>query len=83
MISQLRSNSAFFIDGKRTKVITLSTLRSAYQELSLPFYGKHRTLKIARFIGLIKDFGKVAIVVVKDKRKKPVILSPPIFISQP
>ncbi len=70
MISQLRSNSAFFIDGKRTKVITLSTIRSAYQEVSFPFYGKHRTLKIARFIGLIKDFGKVAIVVIKEKRKK-------------
>jgi IS4 transposase len=71
MISQLRSNSAFFIDGKRTKVITLSTIRSAYQEVSLPFYGKHQTLKIARFVGLLKDFGKVAIVVVKEKRKKP------------
>jgi transposase len=71
MISQLRSNSAFFIDGKRTKVTTLSTIRSAYQEISLPFYGKYRTLEIARFIGLMKDFGKVAIVVVKEKRKKP------------
>jgi len=71
MISQLRSNSAFLIDGKRTKVITLSTIGSAYRELSLPFYGKRRTLKIARFVGLIKDFGKAAIVVVKEKRKKP------------
>ena len=70
MISQLRSNSAFLIDGKRTKVISLSTIRSAYRELSLSFYGKHRTLKIARFVGLIKDFSKVAIVVVKEKRKK-------------
>jgi IS4 transposase len=71
MISQLRSNSAFFIDGKRTQVITLSTIHSAYRELSLSSYGKRRTLKIARFVGLIKDFGKVAIVVVKEKRKKP------------
>jgi hypothetical protein len=71
MISQLRSNSVFFIDGKRTKVTTLSTLRSAYREVSLSFYGKDRTLQIARFVGLIKDFGKVAIVVVKEKRKKP------------
>lgn len=71
MISQLRSNSVLFLDGKRTKVTTLSTLRSAYQELSLSFYGKHRTLQIARFVGLIKNFGKVAVVVVKEKRKKP------------
>ena len=71
MISQLRSNSVLFLDGKRTKVTTLSTLRSAYQELSLSFYGKHRTLQIARFVGLLKNFGKVAIVVVKEKRKKP------------
>jgi hypothetical protein len=71
MISQLRSNSVLFVDGKRTKVTTLSTLRSAYQEVSLPFYGKHRTLQIARFVGLIKNFGKVAVVVVKEKRKKP------------
>ena len=71
MISQLRSNSVVFVDGKQTKVTTLSTLRSAYQEVSLPFYGKHRTLQIARFVGLIKNFGKVAIVLVKEKRKKP------------
>jgi hypothetical protein len=71
MISQLRSNAVVFIEGKRTKVTTLSTLHSAYQEISLSFYGKHRTLQIARFIGLIKNFGKVAIVVVKEKRKKP------------
>lgn len=71
MISQLRSNSVLFLDGKPTKVTTLSTLRSAYQGLSLSFYGKHRTLQIARFVGLIKNFGKVAVVVVKEKRKKP------------
>jgi hypothetical protein len=71
MISQLRSNAVLFIDGKRTKVTTLSTLHSAYREISLSFYGKHRTLQIARFVGLIKNFGKVAIVVVKEKRKKP------------
>jgi Transposase DDE domain len=71
MISQLRSNSVVFVDGKRTKVTTLSTLHSAYREVSLPFYGKHRTLQIARFVGLIKKFGKVAIVVVREKRKKP------------
>jgi hypothetical protein len=71
MISQLRSNSVVLLDGKRTKVTTLSTLRSAYREVSLPFYGRHRTLQIARFVGLIKNFGKVAVVVVKERRKKP------------
>jgi len=71
MISQLRSNAVLFIEGKQTKVTTLSTLHSAYREVSLPFYGKHRTLKIARFVGLLKNFGKVAVVVVKEKRKKP------------
>jgi len=71
MISQLRSNSVVFVDKKRTKVTTFSTAHSAYREVSLPFYGQHRTLRIARFVGLIKNFGKVAIVVVKEKRKKP------------
>jgi hypothetical protein len=71
MISQLRSNAVVFIDGERTKVTTLSALRSAYREVSLFFYGKQRTLQVARFVGLIKNFGKVAIVVVKEKRKKP------------
>jgi transposase len=71
MISQLRSNAVLFLDGKRTKVTTLSTLRPTYREVSLSFYGKHRTLQIARFVGLIKNFGKVAVVVVKEKRKKP------------
>jgi len=70
MISQLRSNSVLFIDGKRTKVTILSTLSSAYREVSLTFYGEHRTLKIARFVGVLKNFGKVAVVVVKEKRKK-------------
>ena len=71
MISQLRSNAVVFIDGKRTKVTTLSTLRSAYREVSVSFYGKQQALQIARFVGLIKNFGKIAIVVVKEKRKKP------------
>jgi len=71
MISQLRANSVVFVGGKRTKVTTLSTLRSAYREVSVSFYGKQRTLQIGRFVGLIKNFGKVAIVVVKEKRKKP------------
>ena len=71
MISQLRSNAVLLIDGKPTKVTTLPPLQSAYREVSLSSYGKRRTLQIARFVGLIKNFGKVAIVVVKEKRKKP------------
>jgi len=71
MISQLRSNAVVFLDGKRTKVTTLSALRSTYREVSGSFYGKQRTLHIARFIGLIKNFGKVVVVVIKEKGKKP------------
>jgi len=71
MISQMRSNAVVSIDGNRTKVTTLLNIRSAYRELSVFFYGKQRTLQVARFVGLIKNFGEVAIVVVKEKRKKP------------
>jgi transposase len=40
--------------------------------LSFPvfIYGKNKTLKIARFVGIIQGLGKVAVVVVKEKRKK-------------
>ncbi len=74
MISQLKSNSVLWIEGKRTKVKTLSTLGSAYREFSLLVYGKNKTLKIARFVGIIQGLGKVAVVVVKEKRKKPCYL---------
>lgn len=70
MISQLKSSSVFFMDGKKTKVTTLSTIRSAYREVSLFIYGKNKTLRIARFVGIIQGLGKVAVVVVKEKRKK-------------
>jgi hypothetical protein len=70
MISQLKSTSVLWMDGKKTKVTTLSTLGSAYREVSLFLYGKNKTLKIARFVGTIKGLGKVAVVVVKEKRKK-------------
>ncbi|MGE5840390.1 MAG: transposase, partial [Deltaproteobacteria bacterium] len=33
-------------------------------------YGKNKTLKIAKFIGTIKGIGKVALVIVKEKRSK-------------
>ncbi len=70
MISQLKSTSVLWMDGKKTKVATLSNLSSAYREVSLFLYGKNKTLKIARFVGVIQGLGKVAVVVVKEKRKK-------------
>jgi hypothetical protein len=74
MISQLKSNSVVSIHGKRTKITTLCTLTSAYREVSLFLYGKNKTLKIAKFIGTIQGLGKVALVVVNEKRKKPCYL---------
>jgi hypothetical protein len=76
MISQLKSNSVLLIDGKRTKVTSLLTLTASYREASLFVYGKAKRLQVARFIGEIKDLGKVAVVVVvvKEKWKKPIYL---------
>jgi SRSO17 transposase len=70
MISQLKSTSVLFMDGKKTKVTTFSSIGSAYREVSVFVYGKNKTLKIARFVGIIQGLGKVAVVVVKEKRKK-------------
>jgi SRSO17 transposase len=70
MISQLKSTSVLWMHGKKTKVTTLSTLGSAYREVSLFLYGKNKTLRVARFVGVIKGLGKVAVVVVKEERKK-------------
>ncbi len=74
MISQLKSNSVLWIQGKKTKVTTLVSLTSSYREVSLFIYGKTKRLSVARFIGEIKEVGKVAVVVVKEKRKKPIYL---------
>ena len=74
MISQLKSNSVLWIHGKKTNVTSLLDLVSSYREVSLFVYGKNKTMHIARFIGDIKDLGKVAVVVVKQKRKKPIYL---------
>ena len=71
MISQLKSNSVLWIRGKKTNVTRLLDLGSSYREASLFVYGKTKTLRIAKFIGDIKGLGKVAVVVVKEKRKKP------------
>jgi SRSO17 transposase len=70
MISQLKSNSVILLNGKRTRVTQLEANLSAYREICLPLYGKNKTIKVAKFIGGIKDLGKVAVVVVKEKRKK-------------
>ena len=71
MISQLKSNSVIVLNGKRTKLTHLEANPWAYREICLPLYGKKKTIKVAKFIGVIKDLGTVAVVVVKEKRKKP------------
>lgn len=70
MISQLKSSSVLWMEGKKTKVTALSTIASTYREVSVFVYGKNKTLKIARFVGVIQSLGNVAVVVVKEKRKK-------------
>ena len=74
MISQLKSNSVLWIRGNKTNVTRLLDLASSYREVSLSVYGKTKTLRIGKFIGDIKGLGKVAVVVVKEKRKKPIYL---------
>jgi len=74
MISQLKSNSVLWIHEKKTNVTSLLDLVSSYREVSLFVYGKTKTLRMAKFIGDIKGVGKVAVVVVKEKRKKPIYL---------
>lgn len=70
MISQLKSNSVVEIRGKRTRVTDLDACAGAYRDISLVLYGKEKNLKVAKWIGTIKDIGQVALVVVKEKRKK-------------
>jgi SRSO17 transposase len=70
MISQLKSNSVVWVKGERTPVTKLASRTSAFREISVFLYGKNKTLKIAKFIAVIKGLGPVAVVVVKEKRKK-------------
>jgi SRSO17 transposase len=70
MISQLKSNSVVWQKGKRTPVAELASRTSTFRELSVFLYGKNKTLKIAKFIAVVKGFGPVAVVIVKEKRKK-------------
>jgi len=70
MISQLKSNSVVWITGTRTPVAQLASRTSAFREVSVFLYGKNKTLKIAKFIAVVKGLGPVAVVIVKEKRKK-------------
>lgn len=70
MISQLKSNSVILLQGRRTKVTQMQSNPSAYRQVSVCLYGKNKTLKIAKFIGTIKGIGKVALVIVKEKRSR-------------
>ncbi len=70
MISQLKSNSVVWVKGKRTPVTELAFRTSAFREVSAFLYGKNKTLKIAKFIAVVKGLGPVAVVIVKEKRKK-------------
>lgn len=74
MISQLKSNSVLWVHGEKTNVTSLLDLVSSYRKVFLFVYGKTKTLHIAKFIGDIKGLGKVTVVVVKEKRKKPIYL---------
>jgi SRSO17 transposase len=70
MISQLKSNSVVWVKGSRTPVAQLASRTSAFREVSIFLYGKNKTLQIAKFIVVVKGLGPVAVVVVKEKRKK-------------
>jgi len=69
-ISQLKSNSIVWEKRKRTPVAELASRNSAFRKVSVFLYGKNKTLKIAKFIAVVKGFGPVAVVIVKEKRKK-------------
>jgi len=70
MISQLKSNSVVWVKGKHTPVAQLASRTAAFREVSVFLYGKNKTLKIAKFIAVVKGFGPVAVVIVQEKRKK-------------
>jgi SRSO17 transposase len=70
MISQLKSNSVVWVKGTRTPVAQLASRTSAFREVSVFLYGKNKSLKIAKFIAVVKGLGPVAVVIAKEKRKK-------------
>ena len=71
MISQLKSNSVILLNGTRTTVSSLVRAPLPFRDLSLPLYGTPKNLTIAKVIGTIKGLGNVAVVIVKEKKKKP------------
>lgn len=66
----LLTSGVIWVKGKRTPVAELASQTSAFREISVLLYGKNKTLKIAKFIAVVKGLGPVAVVVVKKKRKK-------------
>jgi len=70
MISQLKSNSVVWVKETRTPVAQLASRSSAFREVSIFLYGKNKSLKIAKFTAVVKGLGLVAVVIVKEKRKK-------------
>jgi Transposase DDE domain len=82
MISQLKSNATLIVEEKPIHVKTLADQKNGYREFSLPLYGKNKTLKIKKVLGQKKGFGKVALVIVKEHRKKPrFLISTNIYLS--
>ena len=74
MISQLKSNATLLVDGRSVPVKKLAAQKVLYLESSLTLYGKNKTLKIKKILGEKKGLGKVALVIVKEHRKKPQFL---------
>lgn len=70
MISQLKSNSVVWVKGTRTPVAQLASRSSAFREVSVFLYGKNKSLQIAKYIAVVKGLGPVAVVIVKEKRKR-------------
>jgi Transposase DDE domain len=71
MISQLKSNGTIQLQGKSVPAQQLAEPPEGYRTVSLSLYGKDKTLEIKKVIGDIKEFGKVALVIVREKKKKP------------
>ena len=74
MISPLKSNATLIMEGQSVPVKKLAAQKVLYRESSLPLYGKNKTLKIKKILGEKKGLGKVALVIVKEHRKKPQFL---------
>lgn len=82
MISQLKSNATLLVGRKSVPVKSLADQPDSYREIYLPLYEKNKTLKIKKVLGEKKGFGKVALVIVKEQRKKPrFLISTIIYLS--